>query len=165
LVQAVHRDQDTLRLARVPNLLTMMALIHRNRATPPNGTALLYGDITPAYLNTIDEFSQITEYTDALPDMKRWLGEVGFKMQQRRRVDQDTDQDIAIDGDTLRGWLGTAMVGTDRPAAAAHQVDATVVPAARASGGVRLVGDAVRPTPEIAELIDEPHHDHRSPPP
>jgi hypothetical protein len=27
LVQAVHRDRDTLRLARVPNLLTMMALI------------------------------------------------------------------------------------------------------------------------------------------
>ena len=86
LVQAVHRDHDTLRLARVPNLLTMMALIHRNRAILPNGKALLYEDIAQAYLKTIDEFRQITEYTDSLQDMKRWLGEVGFKMQQRRRA-------------------------------------------------------------------------------
>lgn len=118
LVQAVHRDPDTLRLARVPNLLTMMALIHRNRATLPNGKALLYEDIAQAYLKTIDEFRQITEYTDALPDMKRWLGEVGFKMQQQRQADQNTDQDIVIDGDTLRGWLGAAMAGTGKPAAA-----------------------------------------------
>jgi internalin A len=118
LVQAVHRDQDTLRLARVPNLLTMMALIHRNRATLPNGKALLYEDIAQAYLKTIDEFRQITEYTDTLQDMKRWLGEVGFKMQQQRQADQDTDQDIVIDGDTLRGWLGAAMAGTGKPAAA-----------------------------------------------
>ena len=88
LVQAVHRDRDTLRLARVPNLLTMMALIHRNRATLPNGKALLYEDIAQAYLKTIDEFRHIAEFTDSLQDMKRWLGEVGFKMQQRRREDQ-----------------------------------------------------------------------------
>ncbi len=118
LVQAIHRDPDTLRLARVPNLLTMMALIHRNRATLPNGKALLYEDIVQAYLKTIDEFRQITEYTDSLQDMKRWLGEVGFKMQQRR-VDEATDQDILIDADTLCRWLGTAMAGTGKPAAAA----------------------------------------------
>jgi internalin A len=117
LVLAVHRDQDTLRLARVPNLLTIMALIHRNRATLPNGKALLYEDIVQAYLKTIDEFRHITEYTDSLQDMKRWLGEVGFKMQQRRRA-RDTDQAIVIDGDTLRGWLGAAMAGTGKLAAA-----------------------------------------------
>jgi internalin A len=117
LVQAVHRDHDTLGLARVPNLLTIMALIHRNRATLPNGKALLYEDIAQAYLKTIDEFRQITEYTDALHDMKRWLGEVGFKMQQQR-ADRATYRDIVIDGDTLRGWLGAAMAGTGRPAAA-----------------------------------------------
>jgi internalin A len=119
LVQAVHRDQDTLQLARVPNLLTMMALIHRTLATLPNGKALLYEDIAHAYLKTIDEFRQIKEYTDALHDMKRWLGEVGFKMQQRR-ADQATYQDIVIDGDTLRGWLGEAMAGTGKPAVAAE---------------------------------------------
>jgi internalin A len=117
LVQAVHRDHDTLRLARVPNLLTIMALIHRNRATLPNGKALLYEDIAQAYLKTIDEFRQITEYTDSLQDMKRWLGEVGFKLQQRR-ADQATDRDIVIDGDTLRSWLREAMAGNGRPAAA-----------------------------------------------
>jgi internalin A len=119
LVQAVHRDPDTLELARVPNLLTIMALIHRNRATLPNGKALLYEDIVQAYLKTIDEFRQITEYTDSLQDMKRWLGEVGFKMQQqRRREDDDPFQAIVTDGDTLLGWLGAAMAGTSKPAAA-----------------------------------------------
>jgi internalin A len=101
----------------VPNLLTIMALIHRNRATLPNGKALLYEDIAQAYLKTIDEFRQITEYTDSLQDMKRWLGEVGFKMQQRR-ASQATEQDILIDGDTLHGWLGAAMAGTGTSSAA-----------------------------------------------
>ena len=95
-----------------------MALIHRNRATLPNGKALLYEDIAQAYLKTIDEFRQIAEFTDSLQDMKRWLGEVGFKMQQRRRPDHDADQAIVIDGDTLRSWLAAAMAETGRPAAA-----------------------------------------------
>jgi predicted NACHT family NTPase len=60
----------------VPNLLTMMALIHRNRANLPNGKALLYEDIAQAYLKTIDEFRRITEHTESLQDIKRWLGEV-----------------------------------------------------------------------------------------
>jgi internalin A len=118
LVQAVRRDRDTLRLARVPNLLTMMALIHRNRATLPNGKALLYEDIAQAYLKTIDEFRHIAEFTDSLQDMKRWLGEVGFKLQQRRREDRDAGQAIVIGGDTLRGWLAEAMAGTGESATA-----------------------------------------------
>ena len=39
LVRAVHADGSILRLARVPNLLTMMALIHRIEATLPHGRA------------------------------------------------------------------------------------------------------------------------------
>ena len=42
LVQAIHADEAISRLARVPNLLTMMALIHRIEATLPHGRALLY---------------------------------------------------------------------------------------------------------------------------
>jgi hypothetical protein len=101
----------------VPNLLTMMALIHRNRANLPNGKALLYEDIAQAYLKTIDEFRRITEHTESLQDIKRWLGEVGFKMQQRRRANQATNR-IVIDGDTLRGWLGNAMAEPCKPTAA-----------------------------------------------
>ena len=88
----------------------------RNRATLPNGKALLYEDIVQAYLKTIDEFRHITEYTDSLQEMKRWLSEVGFKMQQRL-VDLGT-QGNWIDGDTLRGCLGEAMAGTGSDAAA-----------------------------------------------
>jgi hypothetical protein len=115
LVQAVHRDRDTLRVARVPNLLTMMALIHRNRATLPNGKALLYEDIAQAYLKTIDEFRQIAEFTDSLQDIKRWLGEVGFKMQQQRWEDREAGQAVMIGGDTFRSWLAEAMAGTGKP--------------------------------------------------
>jgi hypothetical protein len=69
-------------------------------------------------VKTIDEFRHIAEFTDSLQDMKRWLGEVGFKMQQLRREDHDTDQAIVIEGDILRGWLAAAMAGTGKPAAA-----------------------------------------------
>ena len=47
--------------------------------------------------------------------MKRWLGEVGLKMQQRR---EDREEVIVIDGDTLRSWLAAAMAETGKPAAA-----------------------------------------------
>ena len=54
LVRQVHEDASTTRLARIPNLLAIMALIHRIRARLPEGKALLYTDIAQAYLESID---------------------------------------------------------------------------------------------------------------
>ena len=41
LIQAIHADSSIYRLARIPNLLTMMALIHRIEATLPHGTRVI----------------------------------------------------------------------------------------------------------------------------
>src|SRR5262249_18813234 len=122
LVDAVHQDRATTRLARIPNQLTIMALIHRVRARLPNGKSLLYNEITQAYLETIDDYRQLREDNDTLADKKRWLARVGFEMQQRRttkgarrhRLRQGTE--TGVGGDDLRQWIVEGMKASSRPA-------------------------------------------------
>ena len=110
LVRAVHADESILRLARVPNLLTMMALIHRIEATLPHGRALLYERIAEAYLESIDKFRGIESSPHDLPRKKGWLARVGFEMQRRRMVEDETDgTNILMDAATVREWLSEEM--------------------------------------------------------
>ena len=110
LVQAVHADESILRLARVPNLLTMMALIHRIEATLPHGRALLYERIAEAYLESIDKFRGIDLGPHDLPRKKGWLARVGFEMQRRRTSEDDTDgSEMLVDVDTVKCWLSEEM--------------------------------------------------------
>ena len=110
LVRAVHADESILRLARVPNLLTMMALIHRLEATLPHGRALLYERIAEAYLESIDKFRGIDSSPHDLPRKKGWLARVGFEMQRRRTSEGRPDgTDILMDADTVRSWLSEEM--------------------------------------------------------
>ena len=114
LVRAVHADESILRLARVPNLLTMMALIHRIEATLPHGRALLYERIAEAYLESIDKFRGIDASPHDLPRKKGWLARVGIEM-QRRRMSEGTPDATAIlmDAATVRGWLSEEMGRSD----------------------------------------------------
>ena len=110
LVQAVHADSSILRLARVPNLLTMMALIHRIEATLPHGRALLYERIAEAYLESIDKFRGIDASPHDLPRKKGWLARVGIEMQRRRMSEERADgTSILMDADTVKGWLSEEM--------------------------------------------------------
>ena len=110
LVQAVHADESILRLARVPNLLTMMALIHRIEATLPHGRALLYERIAEAYLESIDKFRGIDLGPHDLPRKKGWLARVGFEMQRRRTSEDDADgSEMLVDVDTVKCWLSEEM--------------------------------------------------------
>ena len=110
LIQAVHADDAILRLARVPNLLTMMALIHRIEATLPHGRALLYDRIAEAYLESIDRFRGIDSSPHDLPRKKIWLARAGFEMQRRRTSGDHTDgSEILVDYETVLGWLGEEM--------------------------------------------------------
>ncbi len=84
LFDAVQRDDGTFTLARIPNLLTLMALIHRLEADLPHGKARLYAKIVETYLETIDNYRKLTERTDSLLDKKLWLARVAFAMQKRR---------------------------------------------------------------------------------
>ena len=110
LTQAVHADRSILRLARVPNLLTMMALIHRIEATLPHGRALLYDRIAEAYLESIDKFRGIDSSPHDLPRKKTWLARVGLEMQRRRTSGDHTDgSEILVDYETVLGWLNDEM--------------------------------------------------------
>ena len=110
LIRAVHADDSILRLARVPNLLTMMALIHRIEATLPHGRALLYDRIAEAYLESIDKFRGIDSSPHDLPRKKSWLARVGFEMQRRRTSEDHTDSsEILVDYETVLGWLSEEM--------------------------------------------------------
>ena len=110
LIRAVHADDSILRLARVPNLLTMMALIHRIEATLPHGRALLYDRIAEAYLESIDKFRGIDSSPHDLPRKKIWLARVGFEMQRRRTSkDHAGRSEIMVDYETVLGWLSEEM--------------------------------------------------------
>ena len=110
LIRAVHADDSILRLARVPNLLTMMALIHRIEATLPHGRALLYERIAEAYLESIDKFRGIDSSPHDLPRKKGWLARVGFEMQRRRTSGDHTYRsEILVDYETVLGWLSEEM--------------------------------------------------------
>ncbi len=110
LVEAVHADEAILRLARVPHLLTMMALIHRIEATLPQERALLYDRIAEAYLESIDKFRGIYSGAADLPFKKRWLARVGYEMQCRRDAQENTDSsEILVDGDDVVRWVQDEM--------------------------------------------------------
>ena len=114
LAQAVHADESILRLARVPNLLTMMALIHRIEATLPHGRALLYERIAEAYLESIDKFRGLSSSPHDLPRKKGWLARVAFEMQRRRISEGGSDETaILMDADTVKGWLSEEMERSD----------------------------------------------------
>ncbi len=86
LLRAIDGDAGTRRLARVPNLLTFMALIYRTFAQLPHGRALLYAKISEAYLDTIDAFRKLPPSIGnfTLAEKERWLAHLGFRMQLRR---------------------------------------------------------------------------------
>ncbi len=118
LLEAIRSDEATKKLGRIPNLLTMMALIYRVRARLPHGRALLYNEIAQAYLETIDFFRRIATRTEPLADKKRWVARVGFEMQRIRSVVQreikppvehDETLEIFATGDEVRRWLAAAM--------------------------------------------------------
>jgi len=119
LNEAIHSNPYTLRLARIPNLLMMMALIHRERARLPHGRALLYTDIANAYLQSIDENRRIEHLGYSLRDQKLWLGRIGFEMQMRRhktiyKHGLEEEREILVEGRDVRHWVINAMSDAGR---------------------------------------------------
>ncbi len=110
LVRAVHADDSILRLARTPNLLTMMALIHRVEATLPHGRALLYDRIAEAYLESIDRFRGVYSGAYNLPQKKRWLARVGYEVQRRRKPEGGPgESELIVDSRDVTRWLDEEM--------------------------------------------------------
>jgi Domain of unknown function (DUF4062)/NACHT domain len=119
---AIYADDATTKLARTPNLLTIMALVFRVRARLPHGKALLYSEISQAYLETIENYRKLRESDDSLAEKKRWLSRVGFEMQRRRAIPSKSDQkrksgkerDILAEGDDLRRWILEGMASSGK---------------------------------------------------
>lgn len=125
LLASLSQSDVTRQLARTPNLLSLMAIVHRERAHLPDGKALLYDEIANAYINTIDKQRKI-EPGDALArygwkERKAWLAYVGFQMQQLRSNPQDgnnvTDAGVLADEKDVLKWLLNAMKvsGVEQP--------------------------------------------------
>lgn len=113
LVASVSRHAITLHLARTPNLLTLMAVVHRERADLPDGKALLYDEIANAYINTIDSSRKLAAGPDRLAhhgwkERKGWLAYVGFQMQVRRS-EGDQQSGILVSESEVCGWLAERM--------------------------------------------------------
>ncbi len=113
LVAAVSRHAVTLRLARTPNLLTLMAVVHRERADLPDGKAVLYDEIANAYINSIDSGRKLAGVPDRLAhhdwkERKSWLAYVAFCLQKRRS--SEDEQSGLLAGETeVCAWLAEAM--------------------------------------------------------
>ena len=118
LVDAVHADDGILRLARIPHLLTMMALIHRIEAALPQERALLYDRIAEAYLESIDKYRGIYSGAADLPFKKRWLARVGFEMQRRRAAQKEPGRsEILVDAADVLVWVRAEMERHPTPGA------------------------------------------------
>ncbi len=110
LVKAVHADYSILRLARVPNLLTMMALIHRIETTLPHGRALLYERIAEAYLESIDKYRGVYSGAYNFPQKMRWLARVAYELQLRRSDDRDQENglsksELLVESQDVISWI------------------------------------------------------------
>ena len=107
LAQAIGKDKALQRLARVPNILALMALVHRNEAILPHERWLLYEHIAEAYLESIDKHRGIGTSTHDLPRKKMWLARVAYEMQKRRQHAGDTD--LLVPCDDALHWIGSEM--------------------------------------------------------
>ncbi len=107
LVQAIGKDEALQRLARVPNILALMALVHRNEAILPHERWLLYERIAEAYLESIDKHRGIGTSAHDLPRKKMWLARVAYEMQRRREHHGVTDLLVTCD-DALH-WISSEM--------------------------------------------------------
>lgn len=107
LVSAIGRSESLRGLARIPNLLALMALVHRMEATLPQQRCVLYQRIAEAYLESIDKHKGIGESTLDLPRKRAWLARVGYEMQHRR--ERDHEDDLLVPCDDVLHWIGIEM--------------------------------------------------------
>ena len=107
LGDAIRRDEALQRLARIPNVLALMALVHRSEATLPHERSVLYRRIAEAHLESTDKRRGISESTLDLPRKKMWLARVGFEMQRRR--EHEAVSELVASCDEVQGWIQSEM--------------------------------------------------------
>ena len=84
---AIQASESTTTLARIPNILTLMAGLHERRQVLPDGRARLYSAVTDLYLTHIDQMRGIDRGLKARSqphEQKLWLGRIAWEIQLRR---------------------------------------------------------------------------------
>ena len=112
LIAAIQRDNVLRRLARVPNTIALMALVHRVDATLPHQRSALYQRIIEAYLESIHKH-RIGNGAPGLPHERMLLARVGYEMQLRRR--DGADGQVAASDHDMRTWISQEIVRTKAP--------------------------------------------------
>lgn len=109
-LDAIRENQGTQQLARLPYLLTLMALIHHRNAQLPYGRTELYERIAQAYLESIDLRRQLDRLPYSLAQKKQWLAEIAYQMQLRRsKRGREQGATILAAKRNVRAWLRRAM--------------------------------------------------------
>jgi internalin A len=110
-VAAIAENHGTRRLARIPYLLTLMALIHHKNARLPHGRTELYERIATAYLEQIDLRRHLDQLPYSLPQKRRWLAEIAYRMQLQRTKASEGPQasQILATEAAVKRWLRNAM--------------------------------------------------------
>ncbi len=118
LLQALSKSPQMQELSRTPNLLSLMAIVHRERANLPDGKALLYKEISNAYINTIDQHRKIV-IGDSIARFsweikENWIAYVAFRMQEERTEAKNKSAEVGLlahEDDVIR-WLSEAMAAS-----------------------------------------------------
>ncbi|MFM9118332.1 MAG: NACHT domain-containing protein, partial [Planctomycetota bacterium] len=119
LFAALQQNPTMLQLERTPNLLTLLALIYRQRRHLPHGRAMLFKLITEAYLASIDQARGIRAVAYSLSQQTAWLAKIAFRMQQRRAATATSEPsegaapeahtNILVSRSELLAWLQELM--------------------------------------------------------
>ena len=114
-IAAVHRNDHTRVISRVPNLLYLLALLFRHRARLPDGRALVYAAISSAYLADIDLGRHLPD-SFIVPwkfeEKEDLLALVAMRMQELRVAKRQYEKgEVLVTRAQLEAWLGPRFGG------------------------------------------------------
>jgi hypothetical protein len=114
-IAAVHRNDHTRVISRVPNLLYLLALLFRHRARLPDGRALVYAAISSAYLADIDLGRHLPDSLIVpwkFEEKEELLALVAMRMQEIRVARAKREKgEVLVTRAQLEGWLGPRFGG------------------------------------------------------
>jgi len=105
---SVFKNPSLARLSRNPTLLTLMALIYRVQAHLPHGRAILYQQISEAYLERLARVGGLMHLDYGHRDTSRWLSRVAYRMQERRTPSEEDGVEpdgVLASRDEILGWV------------------------------------------------------------
>ena len=118
---AVHANSSIEALARMPQLLTLMALVFKVGTRLPDGRAILYNQIAEAYLRSIDDARKLESDDDESPweEKRNWLARVGFEMQlirgRAKKSAPGGERELLVSRDKVSSWIRDAMKKSGYP--------------------------------------------------